>query len=125
MGVIHRKKPGVYDWEDTVLVTYDKPSVRGVTKRVLIGRRENAPGFAMRYFEVRPGGSSSLESHPEIHEVFILHGSGKVLMGDTHYPLNQGDVVYIEPNEQHQFLASENEALGFICVAPRHENQVG
>lgn len=125
MGVIHRKKPGVYDWEGTDLVTYDKPTVRGVTKRVLIGRKENAPGIAMRYFEVQPGGNSSLESHPEIHEVFILRGKGKVLLGDVHYPIFEGDVVYVEPDEQHQFLASEGEILGFICCAPRHGDQVG
>jgi quercetin dioxygenase-like cupin family protein len=125
MGTIHRKMQGQYNWEGTDLVTYDKPTVKGVTKRVLIGRKENAPGIALRYFEVQPGGNSSLESHPEIHEVYILHGRGKVLLGETHYPINEGDVVYVEPNEQHQFLAGEGDVLGFLCCAPRYGDQVG
>jgi quercetin dioxygenase-like cupin family protein len=119
MGVIHRKKPGQYDWEDVDIVTYDKPTVKGVSKRVLIGRKENAPGIAMRYFEVQPGGNSALESHPEIHEVFVLKGKGRVLMGEEFFDIHEGDVVYIEPNERHEFLAGPDEALGFICVAPK------
>jgi quercetin dioxygenase-like cupin family protein len=119
MGVIHRKLPGVYDWENTDLVTYDKPTVKGVSKRVLIGRKENAPGIAMRYFEVQPGGNSANESHPEIHEVFILTGKGRVLIGTQYYDLAEGDVVYIEPDEQHEFSAPYGVPLGFICVAPK------
>jgi quercetin dioxygenase-like cupin family protein len=119
MGVIHKKLPGQYNWENTDLVTYDKPTVKGVTKRVLIGRKENAPGYSMRYFEVQPGGNSALESHPEIHQVFILRGKGRVLMGNDYHDIFEGDVVYIEPNEQHQFQATAGEILGFICVAPQ------
>lgn len=119
MGVIHKKRPGVYDWEGVDIVTYDKPTVKGVSKRVLIGPKENATDFAMRYFDVQPGGHSARESHPEVHEVIILKGRGRVLMGAEYHDLAEGDVVYIGPNEQHQFLAAEDEGLGFICVAPQ------
>ena len=44
MGVIHRKLPGKYEWENTDLVTYDKPTVKGVSKRVLIGPKDGAWG---------------------------------------------------------------------------------
>jgi hypothetical protein len=33
--VIHRKLPGRYEWEGVDVVTYDKPTVKGVSKRVL------------------------------------------------------------------------------------------
>ena len=59
MGVIHRRIPGKWDWEGVELVTYDKPTVRGVSKRVLIGPKDGAQGFSMRYFEVQPGGNSA------------------------------------------------------------------
>ena len=102
MGVIHRKLPGKYEWENTDLVTYDKPTVKGVSKRVLIGPKDGAQGFAMRYFEVQPGGNSAFEHHPEIHQVYVLRGRGRVLLGAEWHDIAEGDVVYIEPEEQHQ-----------------------
>ena len=67
MGVVHRKLSDKYEWEGVDVVTYDRPTVKGVSKRVLIGPKEGAEGFAMRYFEVQPGGNSAFEHHPEIH----------------------------------------------------------
>jgi quercetin dioxygenase-like cupin family protein len=118
VGVIHRKIPGRWDWEGVELVTYDRPTVKGVSKRILIGSKDGAQGFAMRYFEVRPGGNSANEHHPGIHQVFVLRGRGKVLLGDAYHDIAAGDVVYIEPDEQHELRAEGDEPLGFICVAP-------
>ena len=43
--------------------------------RWLIGR-ERAPYFAIRYFEVEPGGQTVLDRHRHDHGVFILRGKG-------------------------------------------------
>ena len=119
MGVIHRKIPGKYDWEGVEVITYDKPTVRGASKRVLIGPRDGAEGFALRYFELQPGGNSAFEKHPEIHQVYILRGRGKVLLGDTYHDVAEGDVIFIAPNEQHELRAAPDECLGFLCAAPK------
>ena len=119
MGAIHKRIPGTWDWEGVELVTYDKPTVRGVSKRVLIGPKDGAQGFSMRYFEVQPGGNSAFENHPETHQVFVVRGKGKVLIGTTYHDITEGDVVYIGPNEQHELRAGPDEPLGFICVAPK------
>ncbi len=118
VGVVRRKIEGQWDWDGADLVTYDKPTVRGVSKRVLIGPKDGAEGFAMRYFEVRPGGNTAFEHHPGIHEVFVVRGRGTVLLGDTWHDITAGDAVYIGPDEQHQLKAATDEPLGFICVAP-------
>ncbi|MFA5027708.1 MAG: cupin domain-containing protein [Candidatus Methylomirabilota bacterium] len=114
MGVVRRKIPGAQDWEGADVVTYDKPTVRGVSKRVLIGPKDGAQGFAMRYFEVQPGGNSAHERHPETHQVFVTKGKGQVLIGETWHPIAEGDAVYIGPNEIHQLRAAPDEALGFL-----------
>jgi len=119
MGSIHRKMPGKYDWENTDFVTYDKPTVKGVSKRVLIGPKDGAQGMAMRYFEVQPGGNTAFEHHPEIHQVYVLRGRGKVLIGTEWHEIVEGDVIYIGPEEQHQLKAAPDAPLGFICVAPK------
>jgi quercetin dioxygenase-like cupin family protein len=119
MGVIHRKLPGRYEWENTDLVMYNHPTVKGVSKRVLIGPKDGAQGFAMRYFEVQPGGNSAFEHHPEIHQVYVLRGRGRVLIGTEWHEIAEGDVIYIGPEEQHQLQAAPDAPLGFICVAPK------
>jgi quercetin dioxygenase-like cupin family protein len=119
MGVVHKKKPGAYDWEGIDIVSLDKPGVKDISKRILVGPNEQAPGIAMRYFEVQPGGHSPDESHPEIHEVIVLKGSGQVFLDGEYHDIVEGDVVYVGPNERHQFLAAPDEGMGFICVAPK------
>lgn len=117
MSVIHRKVSGKWEWEGVSRVTYDKPTVRGVAKHVLIGPKDGAAGIALRYFEVQPGGNSAHESHPEIHEVFIVHGRGKVLLGDTYHDIAAGDAIYISAHEQHELRADAGVPLGFLCAA--------
>ena len=118
MGVVRKKLPGRHDWEGAEVVTYDKPTVRGVSKRVLIGPKDGAQGFAMRYFEVQPGGNSAHEQHPEIHQVFVVKGKGRVLIGEIWHDIAEGDAIYIGPNEVHELRAGTDAPLGFICVAP-------
>ena len=51
---------------------------KGVKIRWLIGEQDGAPNFAMRHFEVAPGGHTPHHSHDWEHEVFVLSGRGKV-----------------------------------------------
>ena len=44
--------------------------------RWLITEDIGAINFAMRLFEMEPGGYSPLHSHPWEHEVYVLSGSG-------------------------------------------------
>jgi len=48
----------------------------GVKIRWLISRRDGAENFAMRCFEIEPGGHTPRHSHDWEHEVFILKGGG-------------------------------------------------
>ena len=67
----------------------------GCQVRWLLGERDGTPNFAMRQFEVAPGGYTPRHSHPYEHEVFVLEGEGSRLRrrGDQPHPLKAGDVV--------------------------------
>ncbi|MEE8391395.1 MAG: cupin domain-containing protein [Anaerolineae bacterium] len=121
MGIVHRYK-GQFDWEGVSLARYppDK-EMQGVSVRWLIGPAEMAPNFALRYFEIEPGGWSSLDRHTHDHGVVILRGRGQVLLGEETFEISFGDVVYIPPHEAHQFKNIGDEALGFLCVIPAKE----
>ena len=55
----------------------DMEGAAGCTVRWLVGEKDGAPTFAMRQFEVEPGGYTPRHHHPYEHEVFVLEGEGK------------------------------------------------
>ena len=81
----------------------DMPGSKGCHVRWLVGRDDGAPNFSMRQFEVEVSGHTPRHSHPYEHEVFVLEGEGVVLEGDTEHPLRPGDVIFVPPDEVHQF----------------------
>ncbi len=90
----------------------------GVTVRWLIDERVGAENFAMRLFEIEPGGYTPHHSHPWEHEVFILDGKGVVIGEDGERPIEGGYVVFIPPNERHQFKNNSGGKLRFLCLIP-------
>jgi quercetin dioxygenase-like cupin family protein len=103
----------------------DMDGAHGCTVRWLIGQEEGAPNFAMRRFEVAPGGHTPRHHHPYEHEVYVLEGVGTVLEGDTTHPLHAGDVVLVKPDEIHQFRNTGTTPLKFLCLVPHAATQPG
>jgi quercetin dioxygenase-like cupin family protein len=91
---------------------------QGCQVRWLVDETTGAPNFAMRQFEVAPGGYTPRHSHPYEHEVFVLEGQGVVYEGDVPHPLKQGDFVLVTPNEVHQFRNTGATPLKFLCLVP-------
>ena len=96
---------------------------RDVTRHTLLGAGpeggESGLGFELRYFEVAPGGYSSLERHAHGHAVVIVKGKGAVRLGEATEPVSALDVVYVAPHDIHRFSADAGEELGFLCVVDR------
>ena len=108
-----------FQWEDVEGIPYDVEGIQSAVKHVLIGEKESAPNFIMRYFSLAPGGHSNLERHPHEHEVLVIQGKGKVLLGENDFIVNPFDVVFVEGNELHQFSNPFDRPFGFICVIPK------
>ena len=102
-----------FSWESVVSEGYEDGQ-----KFVLAGTQDGIRNLSMRYFEIPPGGKSSLDSHEHDHGVMILRGTAHVLLGDEFTDVEYGDVIYIEPFEKHQFENTGEEPLGFLCVTP-------
>lgn len=90
----------------------------GCRVRWLIGEGEQAPNFAMREFEVAPGGHTPKHFHDYEHEVYVLAGRGEVVDGDQRRSLSPGDVVFVAPNDVHQFCNTGSEPMRFLCLIP-------
>lgn len=91
---------------------------KGCRMRLLIGEPDGAPNFAMRQFEVAPGGHTARHQHAYEHEVFVLEGTGSVLQGEKEFSIGPGSVVFVPANIVHQFSASESAPLKFLCLIP-------
>jgi quercetin dioxygenase-like cupin family protein len=113
-----RFQPG-FRWPGVAVVQYKEAANHwcGVSRSVLVGESGEGTAFHVRYFEIAPGGFSSLEEHVHEHAVIVLRGRGQVRLGEAVHDLGFGDTVYVAPREVHQFRnSSADEPFGFLCI---------
>lgn len=106
-----------YRWTAVELQRYKEEGAarfRDVTRQTLF-RRPDMRG-ELRYFEVAPGGHSTLERHEHPHAVMVLRGAGAVLVGDSVFQVKTFDLITVPPSTWHQFRATADAPLGFLCM---------
>jgi quercetin dioxygenase-like cupin family protein len=89
----------------------------GVTKKVLISHEE-APNFAMRCFEIQPGGSMPNHTNRVEHEQFVLSGSAKIGIGEEIFEVKKDDIIFIPANTPHWYRNISDEPFKFLCLVP-------
>ena len=115
-SLLRRAEPD-YRWEGVTRMPYKEEGsapFRAISRQVLF--TEAKLGCELRYFEMTPGGHSTLEQHEHVHAVMILRGHGQCLLGETIRQVGPHDLVTIPPWTWHQFRANAGEALGFLCM---------
>jgi len=108
----------IVDYREVKAEDVDFENVKDVKVRWLISDKDKAPNFAMRLFEVGPGGYSPLHTHDWEHEVFILEGEGVANNGEKEFKIKSGTVIYVAPEERHQFRNVGTDTLKFLCLIP-------
>jgi mannose-6-phosphate isomerase-like protein (cupin superfamily) len=113
----HRTQREPFVWEGGPVLAYkdEEGTFRSVTRQVL-SDAEHGQGTSLRYFEVGPGGYTTLEHHEHTHVVIPIRGSGTALVVDRIVRLALHDVVFVPSWGWHQFRAAEQEPLGFLCA---------
>src|SRR6266704_1550852 len=112
-----RKAHPDYRWEGVEERPYkedERALFKAVTRQVLFSDPDLAG--ELRYFEVAPGGFSSLERHEHVHAVLIFRGRGHCLVGRDIRRVELHDLVTVPPMTWHQLRATSNEPLGFLCM---------
>lgn len=115
----HRPHRDGYRWDAVEVMAY-KPAgaggapFRDITRQVLF--EDPALACQLRYFEIAPGGHSTLERHHHMHGVMVLRGQGRCLVGDAVFDLVERDLIEVPPMTWHQFRAGSDETLGFLCL---------
>ena len=96
----------------------DMEGASGCRVRWLIGDQDRAPNFAMRQFEIAPGGHTPHHFHPYEHEIYVTGGEGVVVDGEQLRQIRAGDVIYVAPDDVHQFRNTGSTPLEFLCLIP-------
>lgn len=91
---------------------------KGTTLRLLLGPEQGARNFHLRLFEIAPEGNTPLHAHPWEHEVYVLAGEGRIRTKEGETELGPGNVLWVEPEEEHQFLNVGGAPFRFLCVIP-------
>ena len=107
------KSIGEHEQNDVAL-----QGAEGVRMRMLVGSQDGAKIFHMRHFDVAVGGHTPHHAHDYEHEVLILKGRGLVKSERGDRPCQPADVVWVPPNEKHQFVNTGDTPLEFICLIP-------
>jgi len=114
-----------YTWDSVSRHDYksEGSGFRDIHRYSLLGDDISELNFHTRYFEVQPGGYSSLELHRHPHSVVIIRGSGTLVMENELVPIGLHDIIYIAPETIHQFHADNNEPIGFLCMVDRYRDK--
>lgn len=119
-----RAEGDAYRWDAVDLLRYkdaDAAPFRDITRQVLFAQPDQAA--ELRYFEVAPGGYSTLERHVHTHAVLILRGRGTVRIGEATHALAERDLVTVDPLVWHQFHAAADSPLGFLCLVSKERDR--
>jgi quercetin dioxygenase-like cupin family protein len=114
---IYRRHAGEFHWQDVEVLAYKQTGeapFKDVTRQVLFEDPQLACQW--RYFEVAPGGHTTLERHEHVHAVMVVRGHGRVLVGDTIHTLAEHDLIKVPALTWHQFRAPDDAPLGFLCL---------
>ena len=110
-------------WDGVPVREYKTGDVpyKDVTRHTLLGDAvgEEPFTFLTRYFQIEPGGYSTLERHGHPHAVVVIRGRGRVTLGERTFDIAPFDCVYVSPGVTHQFRATGEEPLGFLCTVDR------
>lgn len=116
-----------YRWDSVGIKEYktDGTGFRDITRQTLLGEAEDEArlNFITRYFELQPGGYSSLEHHEHPHVVVVIRGHGEVILQERVETIGLHDCVYIAPHTVHQFHPLGEEPLGFLCMVDRERDR--
>lgn len=114
----HYPFQGDFTWKGVKVRSYKTTGENwsAITRQVLIGDHGETAKFHLRYFEIGPGGYSSLESHKHEHVVIAIRGRGRARLNRKNRAVNFLDVLYINPGTPHNLSNPFEEPFGFFCI---------
>ena len=95
-------------------IPVEQTGVEGLTVRWGINASQGATNFSMRLLELAPLKSTPMHQHDAEHETYVVVGQGEVETEDNVYPIHEGSIIYVAPNEVHRFNNTGASILRFV-----------
>jgi ribulose-bisphosphate carboxylase large chain len=115
-----------FQWDGRSPTAYkmgDALPFRDVSRTELVGMHGEQTAFDVRYFEIGPGGHSSLEKHVHTHVVIGLRGEGVLRTGENQLAVKPFDIAYVPPLAVHQLRNEGAEPFGFLCIVDHERDR--
>jgi quercetin dioxygenase-like cupin family protein len=91
---------------------------KGAEIRWLISKEDGAENFAMRMFEIQPGGFTPLHRHRHEHEIYAVEGEGVFVYEGKEYEFSRDYVIFVPGGREHRFRNRGNCVLRLLCLIP-------
>ena len=99
-------------------VAVEAEGARNAEIRWLISKDDGAENFAMRMFEIKPGGYTPLHKHPHEHEIFAIEGEGVFVYEGKEHEFSRDYVIFVPGGKEHRFKNTGNSILRLLCLIP-------
>ena len=120
----HLSQPEPFRWAGVDLLDYKEAdgTFRSVSRQTLTDA-EHGQGVSLRYFEVGPGGHTTLEKHEHTHVVIPIRGAGSCLVGTEVFELKLHDGrelwAQVTREEAQQLELAQGQILSVRLPQPR------
>lgn len=114
-------------WEGREAIAYKSDGAlpfHGVKRFELMGKSDEPMSFDVRYFELDPGGCTSMEKHQHVHAIIAAEGKGEIEISGNISTLAPQDLAYIPPLAVHQIRNPDSDHhFGFYCIVDRDRDR--
>jgi len=106
------------DIENIVGQPLSGEGIESVVKRLLVGSDDGWQGWAMRLFELAPGGHTPRHRHPWPHINYITAGRGTLHVDGVDNAVAAGSFALVPAGALHQFSNVGDVPFAFLCIVP-------
>ncbi len=103
---------------DVKEVKIEAEGLKGVTKKVPVGKEAGWKDYTMRVFTIAPGGYTFKHKHDWEHINHVVSGRGKLMLEGVEHEVGEKDFAFVPPNTLHQFSNPYDKPFEFICIVP-------
>ncbi len=74
--------------------------------------------MSLEVYRLEAGATDPQDPHAEDEVYYIVSGSARIQIGDETYPVEDGDIIFVEREVDHYFFDIEEALVTLICFAP-------
>ncbi len=105
-------------YTESELMPVGREGAKGFAGRLVIGSRDGAKNFYMRFFEIAVNGYTPVHRHEWEHEIIIFSGKADFFNAGKWVPVSQGDTLFVPGSEEHGFKNTGDAPMVFACMVP-------